>query len=187
VAVLAPKRAVFLVAALLAAGLAGCEYADDGGAAPSGAGPTGNSTVMAPVPIATGDPELVAELDRNLAALEIRMTDVPVGAGGAAGDISSQGNGEGGLEFSTQLTDGGTYTEAAGCIGAAEAKLSISSAAGNTRMEFTASCAGVLRHNVELGPGPVSVRLVADGQGYQNAATGVVRIYEAAGPVPALP
>lgn len=179
--------AVVPVLGLLVAGLAGCEYADDVGPSPSGAaGPTGNSTVTAPVPVASVDPELVAELDRNLAALEIIMADVPVGAGGAAGSISGQGNGEGGLEFSTLLTDAATYTVAVGCIGAPGATLSVSSA-GNTQLQFSASCAGVLSHNVELGPGPVSVRLVAAGQGYQNAATGVVRIYDAARPLPAVP
>jgi len=77
-----------------------------------------------------------------MAALEIMMADVPVGAGGAAGSISGQGNGEGGLGFS---------------------------------------------HDVELRPGPVSVRLVAAGDGYQKAATGVVRIYEAASTRPGTP
>jgi hypothetical protein len=35
-------------------------------------------------------------------------------------------------------------------------------------------------HDIEPQPGPVSVRLVAAGEGYQKAATGVVRVYEAA-------
>ncbi|QCO99776.1 hypothetical protein FCN77_21265 [Arthrobacter sp. 24S4-2] len=130
--------------------------------------------------MASVDPELVAEQDRNMAAIEILMADVPIGAGGAAGSINGQGNGEGGLGFSTQLTDTATYTVTAGCIGAPGAKLTVSSGPGNALLDLPTSCAGVLSHDIELQPGPVSVSLVAAGEGYQKAATGVVRVYEAA-------
>lgn len=129
--------------------------------------------------MASVDPELVAELDRNTAALEIIMADVPIGIGGGAGGISGKGNGEGGLGFSTQLTDTATYTVTAACIGAPGARLSVSSAASNTLLVFPTPCTGVVSQDIELRPGPVSVRLVAAGDGYQKAATGVVRISEA--------
>ncbi|WP_175417348.1 hypothetical protein [Arthrobacter sp. 24S4-2] len=174
---IASVAAVVPVLCLLAAGLAGCEYADDARPSPSGAG---NSKVTHPVPMASVDPELVAEQDRNMAAIEILMADVPIGAGGAAGSINGQGNGEGGLGFSTQLTDTATYTVTAGCIGAPGAKLTVSSGPGNALLDLPTSCAGVLSHDIELQPGPVSVSLVAAGEGYQKAATGVVRVYEAA-------
>jgi hypothetical protein len=170
---------------LFAAGLTGCEYADDAGPTPSGAGSNAGASASAsiaavPVPLTSADPELVAEQDSNMAALEVLMADVPPGVGGAAGSINSQGNGEGGLEFSTHLTEAATYTVTTGCIGAPGAKLSVSSGSGNTLLDLPTSCAGVLSHDIELRPGPVSVRLVASGEGYQNAATGVVRVYEAA-------
>jgi hypothetical protein len=51
--------AVVPVLCLLAAGLAGCEYADDVGPSPSGAaGRTGNSIATDTVPMASVDPEL---------------------------------------------------------------------------------------------------------------------------------
>jgi hypothetical protein len=172
--------AVVPVFCLLAAGLAGCEYADDVGPSPSGAASaTGSGIATDPVPMASVDPELAAELDRNMATLEIIMADVPIGIGGRAGGISGQGNGEGGLEISTRLTDTATYTVTTACIGAPGARLSVSSAASNTLLDFPTPCTGVLSHDVELRPGPVSLRLVAVGDGYQNAATGVVRINEA--------
>lgn len=44
----------------------------------------------------------------------------------------------------------------------------------------SAAKAGILGHDVELRPGPVSLRLVAVGDGYQQAAAGVLHINETA-------
>ena len=173
-AVPAPRRAVFLVAALLAAGLAGCEYADDVGPAPSATGRTGDS-VVTPVPLLSVDPELMAELDRNMATLDLAMVEVPVGLAGAAGGIS-----KGGLEFTTSVTETATYKVTAACIGAPEARLSVRSASSDTLLEITTPCAELFSRDIELRPGPLTVRLAAVGDGYLQAASGVVRINEAA-------
>lgn len=174
-AVRTAKRSVFLVAALLAAGLAGCEYADDVGPAPSAAGRTGSGVTPMPIPLASVDPELMAEMDRNMATLDLAMVEVPVGLAGAAGGI-----GKGGLEFTTSVTETATYKVTAACIGAPGAKLSVSSASSNTRLEFTTPCAELFSRDIELRPGPLTVRLVAVGDGYLQAASGVMRINEAA-------
>ncbi|MDR6508900.1 hypothetical protein [Arthrobacter oryzae] len=177
----APNRAVLLLAGtLMVAGLAGCEYADDVGADPSrGASRTGSGVASA-VPLPSVDPEREAELGRNMAALELALVEVPIGLGGAAGGISGQGNSEGGLEFTTSVTETATYKITAVCIGSPHATLSVRSPSSNALLEFTTPCAEVFSRDVELRPGPLTVRLVAVGDGHLRAAGGVMRISDAA-------
>lgn len=175
-----PRRAVFLAAGLAAACLAGCEYADDVGPAPSNSAGRTAEGPATPVPLPSADPELVAEMDRNIATLEAAMVEVPTGLGGAAGGIGGRGDGEGGLGFGTRVTETATYKVTAACIGAPRAKISVISASSDTRLEFTTPCAELFSRDVELRPGPLTVRLVAVGDGEQQAASGVVRINEAA-------
>jgi hypothetical protein len=173
---MAPKRAVLLVAGLIAACLAGCEYADDVGPAPSAAASrTGKGVTPTPIPLASVDPELMAEINRNMATLEMAMVEVPFGLAGAAGGIS-----DGGLAFTTNVTGTATYKVTAACIGAPGARLSVSSASSNTLLEFTTPCGELFSRDVELRPGTLIVRLVAVGDGYLQAASGVMRINEAA-------
>lgn len=173
--------AVVPVVWLIAAGLAGCEYADDGRPSPSASARTGGSLATDPVAVASVDPELMADLDRNMAALEKAMVEIPIGLGGGAGAIGGRGGGGGRLEFTARVTKATTYKVTAACIGARGARLSVGSASGKTLLEFTAPCAEILNRDVELRPGPVTVRLVAVGDGHLQAASGVVRINEAAG------
>ena len=174
------SAALLLASTLVAAVLAGCEYADDVGPAPSAAASRPGSSVATPVPLHSVDPELLAELDRNMAALEMAMVEVPMGLGAGAGGIRGRGSGEGGLEFTTIVTETATYKVTAACIGAPGAKLSVSSASSNKLLEFTTPCAEPLSRDVDLRPGRLTVRLVAVGDGYLQAASGVVRINEAA-------
>jgi hypothetical protein len=177
----AAQRSLLLVIGLTAACLGGCEYADDVGPAPStAASRTGNGVTPMPIPLASVDPELMAEMDRNMATLERAMVEVPIGLAGAAGGISARSDSGGGLEFSTSVTGTATYRVTAACIGAPGAKLSVSSASSNTLLEFTTPCAELFSRDVELRPGTVTVRLVAVGDGYLQAASGVMRINEAA-------
>lgn len=181
---LAPLRAVFLVAgALVAAGLAGCEYANDVGPDPSRpAARTGPTTAASPLPLPSADPEVLAELDRNMAAVELLLADVPVGAGGAAGAISGHSGDGGGLTYNGVLTGAGTYTVTAVCVGAAEAQLVVTSrgSAGSThRVEVP--CGEVVKRQVELNTGPVTAYIVSpDEDRVHKAAAGAVRILDPA-------
>lgn len=184
-AVRAPKRAVFLVAgavlgALVAASLAGCEYANDVGPEPSrSAGATGSSGAS-PLPLPSTDPELLAELDRNMAAVELLLAHVPVGAGGAAGAISGHGGAGGGLTYNGVLTGAGTDTVTAVCVGAEQAQLVVTSrgsAPGSHGMDVP--CGQPVTQQVELGTGPVTAYIVSPDEGrVYKAAVGAVRILE---------
>ncbi|KQR65561.1 hypothetical protein ASF98_10690 [Arthrobacter sp. Leaf337] len=185
---LARRRAALLAAAaLIAVAVAGCEYADDVG--PNQSRPTGRpATTVAgrPVPLASMDPALEAELERNMAAVELKLADLPAGASGGAGSIGGHSSAGGGLTFSVVLTQAGTYTLTAICVGADKAKLmvtsrgAVSSSQGNDVL-----CGTLVKWRVELGTGPVTVHLVSpDEAGLHKAAVGVVRIFD---PVPGDP
>ncbi|WP_104173382.1 hypothetical protein [Arthrobacter sp. Y81] len=180
-AVRAPKRAVFLVAALLAAGLAGCEYADDVGPAPSAGGRTG-SGVAPTVPLSSAGPALMAEMDRNMAAVELLLADVPVGAGGAAGGISGRSGAGGGFAYNGVLTRAGTYTVVAVCVGAAEAQLAVlSRGTSEGSYAIDVPCGEPVTQQLELGTGPVTAHLVSpDEERIYKAAVGAVRISDPA-------
>lgn len=166
------KRSVFLVAALLAAGLAGCEYADDVVPAPSAAGRTG-SGVASTAPLPSVDPELEAELERNMAAVELMLAAVPVGSGGGTGGISSR-SGAGGFMFHSYLTQAGTYTISAACVGAPDAQLAVISLGTQTVEHFPTPCGDVVSHQIALGTGQVELHLVRDeGPGARTSAGGV--------------
>ncbi|CAN7514036.1 hypothetical protein [Arthrobacter sp. LjRoot14] len=178
----APRRAVLLVAgALAAAGLAGCEYANDVGPEPSR--PTGRpaTTVAAPpVPFGSMDPALEAELERNMAAVELLLADVPVGAGGAAGAISGHTGTGGGLTFNGVLTGAGVYTVTAVCVGAVTAQLVVTSrgSAGTTH-RIDVPCGEPVSEQVELNTGPVTAHIVSpDEDRVRTAAVGAIRILD---------
>jgi hypothetical protein len=182
--ILARRRAAVLVAAaLIAAAVAGCEYANDVGPDPSRpAGRPENPLGATPLPIASADPALVAELDRNMAAVELMLADVPEGAGGAAGGISGHSSSGGGLSFSVVLTQAGTYTVTVVCVGAVEAQLLVTSrgsAGGSHRIDFP--CGEPVERQVELGTGPVTAHIVSPDEGrIHKAAVGAVRILDPA-------
>ena len=172
------QGAVFLAAVLLAAGAAGCEYANDVGPDPSRPSGTGTTAAAGPFPIASVDPELEAELERNMGAVELMMADVPAGAGGAAGGISGKSAAGGGLTYNGVLTNAGTYTVTAACTGAVEAQLVITSrgAAGNSEV-IDVPCGEPVRRQLQLGTGPVTAYLVSpDESRVHKAAVGAVRI-----------
>ncbi|MFF1382050.1 hypothetical protein ACFVWT_00645 [Arthrobacter sp. NPDC058288] len=173
-AVREPKRAMFLVGALLAAGLAGCEYADDVGPAPSAGGRTGSSAL----PLPSADPALMAELDRNMAAVELLLADVPVGAGGAAGAISGPSGAREGLTYNGVVTEAGAYTVAAVCVGAVKAQLVVTSRGSTGSSQgIDVPCGDVVKRQVELNTGPVTAYIVSpDEDRVHQAAVGAVRI-----------
>jgi len=174
------------ILALLAAVLGGCEYgtdqyADDGD--PDQSRPTGRpaTTVAAPpVPLASMDPALEAELERNMAAVELKLADLPAGASGGAGSIGGHSSAGGGLTFSVVLTQAGTYTLTAICVGAAKAKLMVTSrGAVSSSQSNDVPCGTLVKWRVELGTGPVTVHLVSpDEAGLHKAAVGAVRIFD---------
>lgn len=184
--ILARRRGALLAAAALiavavAVAVAGCEYADDVG--PNQSRPTGRpaTTVAAPpVPLASMDPALEAELERNMAAAELKLADLPAGASGGAGSISGHSSAGGGFTFSVVLTQAGTYTVTAICVGAANAKLMVTSrGAVSSSQGNDVPCGVLVKWRVELGTGPVTVHLVSpDEAGLHKAAVGAVRIFD---------
>ncbi|MEK0156654.1 hypothetical protein [Arthrobacter oryzae] len=180
-AVHAPKRAVFLVAVLLAAGVAGCEYANDVTPAPSRPSGTGTAAAAGPFPFASVDPELEAELERNMGAVELMLADVPAGAG-AAGGISGHSAAGGGLTYNGVLTNAGTYTVTAVCTGAVEAQLVVTSRGTTGSPEvIDVPCGEPVSRQVQLGTGSVTAYLVSpDESRVHKAAVGAVRIVDPA-------
>ncbi|MBT2596355.1 hypothetical protein [Arthrobacter sp. ISL-72] len=179
-----PQLAVFLVAGALMAGVAGCEYADETGAEPSGPADRPVRSLGAnPVPFASPDPKLEAELERNMAAVELMLADVPMGSAGGAGGISGQGGAGGGFAYDGVLTRAGAYTVTAVCVGGAGARLVITSGgtAGGSR-QIDVPCGERISQQIELGTSPFTAYLGSrDESSEYPAAVGAMRISD---PVP---
>ena len=168
------RVALLLAAASVAAGLAGCEYADDVGPSPAGASPSARSSpVRAPLP--ARDPEVVAAETRNLLALAAVLDasqDGPfLGGSGGIGDTSS-----GGLSASGKVSRAGQYKVSAACIGAPDAHLSVIQGAreGGTLLERSLDCGSVTEALLDLDTGDVSAHLVRYGGGVPGPSTGAV-------------
>ncbi len=166
-------RAAWLLAvAAAAAGLAGCEYADDAGLSPVATGPPARS-YPARSPLPTRDPELVAAETRNLLDLGAMLGDSPdgllVGGSGGLGGTTS-----GGFSTSGTVTRTGQYRVSAACLGAPEAHLSVTQSVrkGGTRLELSLGCGSVAEALVDLEPGTVSAYLVSYGGGVPGPGTG---------------
>jgi hypothetical protein len=169
-----PVRAALLLAvAAAAAGLAGCEVADDVGPSPTAAGPFVRSyPAMAPLP--TRDPELAAAQTRNLVELEAVLGSpegLLVGGSGGLGGTSS-----GGLATSGLVTRAGLYKVTAACVGAPDAHLSVIQGArqGGTLLEQNLDCGSVAEALIDLVPGTVSAHLIRYGDGIPGTGTGAV-------------
>lgn len=171
------------VLAMLATALGGCEYANDAGPDPSR--PTGRVATTgsaAPLPSASVDPGLAAELERNMAAVELMLANVPAGAGGATGGISGHSTAGGGLTYNGVLTGAGTYTVTAVCAGAVEAQLVVTSR-GITASSHVIDvpCGELVNRQIELGSGPVTAYLVGPDESLvHTAAAGAVRLLDPA-------
>ena len=168
------RTAVLLVAAAVAAGLAGCEYADDVGALPAASSsPTPSYPARAPLP--TRDPEIVAAETRNLVELGTVLEDSPegllFGGSGGIGDAVS-----GGLSTSGLVGRAGQYKVTAACIGAPDAHLSVIQGArqGGTLLELNLDCGSAAEALVDLVPGSVSAHLVRYGDAVPGPGTGAV-------------
>ena len=179
-AVRAPKRAVFLAAALLAAGLAGCEYADDVGPAPSARRPDGPAAWPHRFRSPSVDPELEAELDRNMAAVELVHGGRARG-GGRRRRGYQRAQAAGRIHVTSVDRDAGTYTVTAACIGAPDAQAYGHLRWSDSRLGSHDAVRGTGQPaRLSSGPGPLTVHLVAVGTASLQAASGVVRINEAA-------
>ena len=181
-----PQLAVFLVSGALMAGVTACEYADDIGAGPSGpADGRGSSPGTNPVPFTSPDPKLEAELERNMAAVELMLADVPMGSSGGAGRISGTGGAGGaggGFSYNGVLTRAGTYTVTAVCVGGPGARLVVTShgTAGDPR-QIDVPCGERISQQIELGTGPFTAYLGSpDESGEYLAAVGALRILDPA-------
>ncbi|KQN84511.1 hypothetical protein [Arthrobacter sp. Leaf69] len=168
------RTALLLTAGAVAAGLAGCEYADDVGTVPAAAGPSAR-TPAASAPLPTRDPELVAAETRNLLTLDAVLGGLPegllFGGSGGIGDTSS-----GGFSVSGEISRAGRYKISAACIGAPDAHLSVIQGAreGGTLLERNLDCGSVTGALLVLEPGDVSAHLVRYGGGVPGPATGAV-------------
>ena len=168
------RTALLLTAGAVAAGLAGCEYADDVGPSPAAAGASGRSS-PASAPLPTRDPELVAAEARNLLELEAVLDgaqDGPFfGGSGGIGDTSS-----GGFSVSSKVVRAGRYEVSAACVGAPDAHLSVFQGAreGGTLLVRSLDCGIATGALLDLEPGDVSAHLVRYGGGAPGPATGAV-------------
>ena len=121
------RAALVLAVAAAAAGLAGCEYADDAGDSPAASGPASRSyPAQARLPIR--DPEVAAAESRNLSALEAVLgtpDGLLFGGSGGIGNTSSSG-----FSASGTVTRTGRYKVTAACVGAPDAHLSVIQGAG---------------------------------------------------------
>jgi len=168
------RTAVLLAAAAVAAGLAGCEYADDVEALPAAPSAPGRS-YPARAALPTRDPELVAAETRNLLELGAVLDGSPegllFGGSGGIGDTTS-----GGLSTSGLVKQAGQYKVTAACIGAPDAHLSVIQGArqGGTLLELGIDCGSMAEALVDLVPGSVSAHLVRYGGAVPGPGTGAV-------------
>ena len=164
------RTALLLAVAAVAAGLAGCEYADDVGLSPAASGPSARS-YPARAPLPTRDPEHVAAETRNLLELGDVLGASPdgllFGGSGGIGDTSS-----GGFSVSGLVTQTGRYTVTAACIGAPDAQLSVIQ--GGTLLKLSLDCGATAEALVDLVPGTVSAGLIRYGGGVPGPGTGAV-------------
>lgn len=169
----AGRAALLLGVAAAAAGLTGCEVADDVGLSPGAAGPSARS-YPARAPLPTRDPELVAAEARNLSELEAMLGSpetLVFGGSGGLGGTSSGGHATSGI-----ITLAGQYKVTAACVGAPDARLSVIQGArqGGTLLERNLDCGSVAEALVDLVPGTVSAHLIRYGGGVPGPGTGAV-------------
>lgn len=160
------RRAALLVA--LAAGLAGCQYADDVGLAP-----TVPDTAQT-----QRDAHLAATVDRNTAELERVLGATPDGliAGGTGGVGTSA---TGGFRTTVQVTEAGRYTVTAACIGVPGTQLTVTqgSRQGGTAsilLELNHECGGAASSEVSLEAGSASAHVVRLREGSADPGAGAV-------------
>ncbi|WP_346927770.1 hypothetical protein [uncultured Arthrobacter sp.] len=165
---------MLLAAAAVAAGLAGCEYADDVGEPPAASSsPSRSYPARAPLP--TRDPGLVAAETRNLLELGTVLDGSPEDfLFGGSGPIG--GTGSGGLSTSGLVRQDGQYKVTAACIGAPDAHLSVIQGArqGGTLLELNLDCGSAAEALVDLVPGSVSAHLFRFGEAVPRPGTGAV-------------
>ncbi len=169
-----PVRAALLLAvAAAAAGLTGCEVADDVGLSPSAAGPSARS-YPARAPLPTRDPELAAAEARHLVELEAVLGSPEGLLFGGSGGIG--GTGSSGLGTSGIITRAGQYKVTAACVGAPDAHLSVTQGArqGGTLLERNFDCGEVTEALIDLVPGTASAHLIRYGSGVPGPGTGAV-------------
>lgn len=171
------RLAALLVAvAAGASGLAACQYADDVGMAPAAVSPS--SPAAPDARQSPRDAWLVAAETRNTAELERVLGARPDGlliSGGGSVDNSASG----GFTTSVRVTEAGPYTVTAACIGAPDARLTVTqrARAGGTAsilLELDIECGGVASSAVNLETGTVSAHMVQVPGGSADAGIGAV-------------
>jgi hypothetical protein len=168
------RSAALLAVAAVAAGLAGCQYADDVGTMPEASSAPARSHPSR-VPLPTRDPEVVAAETRNLLELGTVLDGSPEGFlfGGSSriGDTPSRG-----LATSGPIRTAGRYKVTAACVGAPDAHLSVTQGArgGGSLLERSIDCGMLAEALVDLEPGTVSAHLIRYGDGSSGPETGAV-------------
>lgn len=163
------QAAVVLAVAAVAAGLAGCEYADD--IEPPAAAPSRSYPARA---LPTRDPAVVAAESRNL--LELGAVLDGSSADYLFGGSSGIGTNSGGFSTSGPVRQAGQYKVTAACVGVPDAHLSVTQGAreGGTLLELNLDCGSAAEALVDLVPGSVSAHLIHYGRGAPVPATGAV-------------
>lgn len=170
------RWALLLAVAAAAAVLAGCEYADDVDAPPSGATAQPARTAPARAPLPTRDPKLDAREATNTAELERLLGAVPetmlLGRTGTIGGAGSAG----GFNSSVRAADAGPYTVTVACVGAPDAQLFLRQDGrnGGAHLELTFDCEAATQQTVELEAGPVEAGVMRYNGGGSRPGNGAV-------------
>lgn len=146
--------ALLLAAAGAAAGLSGCEYADDVSTAVPAV--SSRPSRPAPPPLPPADPGLAAAESRNLGELKAVLGERPDGLVlGGTGGIGGSG-----FRHSAAAVPEGTYTLTGACVGARNAYLTVSQDGlrGGGSAEMSLTCGAAAAMQVDLSAGPVQVQ-----------------------------
>lgn len=142
-----------LFALVLAAGLAGCEVADDVGVPGPDAAPSARSAAPRP-PVPTQDAELAAQTAKS-------MTEVQRLLGGPSkNELMSAFTGVG-FRQTTPRTAGGPYTVRIACAGTPSVRLTVTQPdrRDGTRLTRSVTCGRPVEAVVKLGSGPTTVQI----------------------------
>ena len=169
------RTALLLAVAAVAAGLAGCEYADDVGTLAgrfrrSAAGRIRPGRRCRPG-IRNSLPPKPAICWNSGPSSTAHRTGLLFGGSGGIGDTSS-----GGFSTSGLVRRAGQYKVTAACVGAPDAHLSVTQGArqGGTLLELSLDCGSAAEALVDLVPGSVSAHLVRYGGSVPGPGTGAV-------------
>lgn len=144
-----------LIALVVAAGLAGCEVADDVGVpGPDAPVAVRSSTPRPPLPLPTQDAAVVAEMSKNMTKVQ-RLLGAP-----PKSELMSALGGTGFRQTRPSMAKG-AYLLKVACVGTPSVLLTVSQPdrRNGTRLELPVTCGRGVQAAVKLESGPTTVQL----------------------------